>query len=448
MSVLMRSVSGIRGIVGESLTPSVLLNHVKAFLEVTGAQKIVIGRDSRPTGEAIVSFVSGVCRLSGVDVIDAGLATTPTVELLVTHFQADGAMIITASHNPIEWNALKFLNREGLFLGPSEVKRLFEITDRAEFSYPDFRKMGTYTEAENTDDIHIRRVLEIPFIDADMIRKAHLKVAVDAVNGAGSQIAPRVLEALGCEVVSIHCNPEKPFPRGAEPLPENLKDLSQAVKASGCAVGFALDPDADRCALVNSKGEAVGEEYTLVVSADEVLSQKAAPVCINLSTSRMNEDIAEKWGVPCFRTPVGEINVSLSMIEHAAVIGGEGNGGVILPVTHYGRDSLVAMALVLSWMARRQKKVDDFVKEHPQYFISKKKFALSKNPVDAVFSEIRLDFSGWNVDLRDGMWLGKEKSWVHVRASNTEPVIRVIAEAPSEAEVELLCSQIEKRING
>ncbi|MDR1760554.1 MAG: phosphoglucosamine mutase [Fibrobacter sp.] len=447
MSVLMRSVSGIRGIVGDSLTPAVLLNHVKAFLEVTQAKKIVIGRDSRPTGDAIIAFVTGVCRLSGVEVIEAGLSTTPTVEVLVPHFKAGGGIIITASHNPIEWNALKFLNQDGLFLGPKEVKTLFEIADRAAFAYPDYRGMGSVSHTENTDDIHIRQILEIPFIDAEMIRAAHLKVAVDAVNGAGSLIAPKLLESLGCEVTAIHCDPEKPFPRGAEPLPENLKDLSRAVTENHCAVGFALDPDADRCALVNSKGEPAGEEYTLVIAAEEVLSQKQAPHCINLSTSRMNEDVAEKWGVPCFRAPVGEINVSLAMMEHGCVIGGEGNGGVILPATHYGRDSLVAIALVLSWMARRKLRVEDFAEQNPRYVILKKKFAVGKTSVENVFSQIREDFSGWKEDARDGLWLGKEKCWVHVRASNTEPVIRVIAEAPDEAEAEKLCRLIERRMS-
>ncbi len=447
MSVLMRSVSGIRGIVGDSLTPAVLLNHVKAFLEVTQAKKIVIGRDSRPTGDAVITFVAGICRLSGVEVIEVGLSTTPTVEVLVPHFKADGGIIITASHNPIEWNALKFLNRDGLFLGPEEVKTLFETADRAAFVYPDYRGMGHFSHAENTDDIHIRQVLEIPFIDVEMIRAAHLKVAVDAVNGAGSVIAPRLLELLGCEVTAIHCDPEKPFPRGAEPLPENLRDLSRAVTENRCAVGFALDPDADRCALVNSKGEPAGEEYTLVIAAEEVLSQKPAPHCINLSTSRMNEDVAAKWGVPCYRAPVGEINVSLAMMEKDCVIGGEGNGGVILPAAHYGRDSLVAIALVLSWMARRKLLVEDFAEQNPRYVIVKKKFAVGNTSVENVFSQIRADFSGWKEDSRDGLWLGKERCWVHVRASNTEPVIRVIAEAPDEAEAETLCRQIELRMS-
>ena len=258
MSKLMRSISGIRGIVGDTLTPQVLQSHVRAFLEITKAKRVVIGRDSRPTGDAIVQFVAGICRLSGVDVVDVGLSTTPSVELLTTHFKADAGIIITASHNPLEWNALKFLNNKGLFLGPDDVKQLFALADANQFSYPDYRTMGKYEVAPDADG-----TLKIPFVDVEAIKAKHFKVAVDAVNGAGSFIVPRLLEQLGCEVVRVHCSPDGTFPRGAEPIPENLGDLRKAVKDNGCAVGFAVDPDADRCALVDGLGQSIGEEYTL-----------------------------------------------------------------------------------------------------------------------------------------------------------------------------------------
>ena len=446
MSVLMRSVSGIRGIVGDTLTPTVLTNHVKAFLEVTGARKVVIGRDSRPTGEAIVSYVSGLCRLAGADVIDVGLATTPSVELYVTRLHADAGIIITASHNPLEWNALKFLDQKGIFLGPEEVKELFAIADSGKFIYPDYRQMGTAEVLKDADAFHIDDTLAIPFIDVEAIRAKHFKVAVDAVNGAGSYIVPRLLEKLGCEVVRVNCTPDGTFPRGPEPIPSNLVDLGKAVCENHCAVGFAVDPDADRCALVDGNGEAIGEEYTLAIATEGVLSKKKGPVCVNLSTSRMAADVAEKFGVGFSRAKVGEVNVSLQMMQEGCVVGGEGNGGVILPALHYGRDSLVSAALVLAWMAENNGGPEKFKAEHPSYAMPKKKFPLGDKPVKEIFDEVAKEFSGWTADTRDGLWLGKDKSFVHVRASNTEPVIRVISEAPTEAEAEELCARVEAKI--
>ena len=446
MSKLMRSISGIRGIVGDTLTPQVLQSHVRAFLEITKAKRVVIGRDSRPTGEAIVQFVAGVCRLSGVDVVDVGLSTTPTVELLTTHFKADAGIIITASHNPLEWNALKFLNSKGLFLGPSDVNKLFAPADANQFTYPDYHTMGKYEVAPDADGVHVEGTLKIPYVDVDAIKAKHFKVAVDAVNGAGSFIVPRLLEELGCEVVRVHCSPDGTFPRGAEPIPANLGDLRNAVKENGCAVGFAVDPDADRCALVSGEGKSIGEEYTLAIAVDEVLAKQRGGVCVNLSTSRMNEDVAAKYGCEFSRAKVGEINVSLQMIEKGCIIGGEGNGGVILPALHYGRDSLVAAALVLSWMARHGGGPEKFVAENPAYVMPKKKFDLGDKKVADILQKVMVEFNGWKVDERDGLWLGKEKSWVHVRASNTEPVIRVIAEAPTVVEAEALCARVEKLI--
>lgn len=320
-------------------------------MQITKAKRVVIGRDSRPTGDAISQFVAGICRLSGVDVVEVGLSTTPSVEILTTELKADAGIIITASHNPLEWNALKFLNNKGLFLGPADVKQLFELADADDFKYPDYRGMGKYEFMKDADGVHVDGTLKIPFVDVEAIKAKHFKVAVDAVNGAGSYIVPRLLEQLGCEVVRVYCEPDGTFPRGAEPIPENLGDLRKAVKDNGCAVGFAVDPDADRCALVDGLGQSIGEEYTLAIATEEVLSQKKGSVCVNLSTSRMNQDVAEKYGCEFSRAKVGEINVSLQMIEKGCVIGGEGNGGVILPALHYGRDSLVAAALVLSWMA-------------------------------------------------------------------------------------------------
>jgi len=430
---LMRSISGIRGIVGETLTPQVVISHTKAFLDLLKAKKIVIGRDSRPTGEAITELVCSVCSLSGVEIADVGLATTPTVELLVESLKASGGIIVTASHNPIEWNALKFLNSKGMFLGPDEAKELFARADS-------YAKKESISDGDET---HIKATLALPFVDTQKIEERKFKVAVDAVNGAGSFALPKLLENLGCEVVKIHCEPNGIFPRGAEPLQENLSDLSKAVKENRCDIGFALDPDADRCAIVDENGKPIGEEYTLAIAAETVLEREAKPLSINLSTSRMCEDLAEKFGVKCYRAAVGEINVSLDMIEHGCIAGGEGNGGVILPALHYGRDSLVSAALVLDLLARHSIKVSDWVKSHPSYAMLKKKFEI-KNPVSAAMEKAKKTFSSWNADERDGLWLGKGKSFVHLRSSNTEPVIRIIAEAPSAEEAETLCSKIEE----
>jgi len=440
----MRSVSGIRGIVGDTLTVDVLVRHTKAFLQVTNARSIVLGRDSRPTGEAICELVAGVCRMAGVSVIDIGLATTPTVELMVEKCQAGGGIIITASHNPIEWNALKFLNAKGMFLGPSEVKELFAIADKADFAWPTWEAMGAQTTRSDADQAHIDALLQISCVDVAAIRSAKFKVVVDAVNGAGAYVVPALLRQLGCEVVELHCEPNGRFPRGAEPTPENLVLLGNAVRDNACAVGFALDPDADRCALVDSLGRSVGEEYTLAIATDTVLDRLAGPICINLSTSRMNEDVAERHGQKCFRSAVGEINVSLEMIARKCVMGGEGNGGTILPALHYGRDSLVAVALVLDWMARKGKKVENWVAENPSYAMPKKKFALGTKPVAEVLAQVAKKFCDWQQDTRDGLWMSKDKAWLHVRASNTEPIIRVIAEAPTATEAEALCKLVEQ----
>ena len=430
---LMRSVSGIRGIVGKTLTPQIIISHTKAFLDIVKAKKIVIGRDSRPTGGDIAEIVCGVCNSFGVEVMDVGLATTPTVELLVEEFKADGGIIITASHNPIEWNALKFLNSKGMFLGPSEIEELFEKSD-AIWKKENF---------SNANEIHIEQCLVSPFVDIKKIKERKYKVAIDAVNGAGSFILPKLLESLGCKAVKVHCEPNGIFPRGAEPLQENLSDLCKAVKENECDIGFALDPDGDRCAIVDENGKAIGEEYTLAIATETVLEREAKPISINLSTSRMCEDLADKFGVKCYRAAVGEINVSLDMIEHGCIVGGEGNGGVILPALHYGRDSLIAVALVLDLLARHNIKVSDWVKNHPSYSMLKKKFEI-KNPVSAAMEKAEKAFAGWKADKRDGLWLGKGKSFVHLRASNTEPVIRVIAEAPTLDEADMLCKKIEE----
>lgn len=444
MSVLMRSVSGIRGIVGDGLTPMVLVNHVRAFLECTRALKVVVGRDTRPTGEQISELVSGVCRLAGVEVVDLGVATTPTVELMVEKLGAGGGIIITASHNPIEWNALKFLGADGVFLGPEQVKELFALADKENFSWPDWKCAAAKQFCANANEIHVEAVLNLPFVDVEAIRKARFVVGIDAVNGAGYQIAPMLLEKLGCDVKMIYMEPSGRFPRGAEPLPENLRSLSNLVRQNHCHVGFALDPDADRCALVDGKGVPIGEEYTLAIAVDSVLSRKKGTVAINLSSSRMSGDVATTYGQACYRAEVGEINVTNSMRANDCIIGGEGNGGVILPALHYGRDALVAMALVLDWMARSGSGVESWVESHKSYTMIKEKFPVQNSNMITVFAEIEKLFPQAIFDRRDGLWVGLSQGWVHVRSSNTEPVLRVIAEFSTPKEAREVCNSISK----
>jgi len=439
----MRSVSGIRGIVGESLTPDVVVRYVKAFLEVTGARSVVLGRDTRPTGDALEQLVAGICRFAGVDVIHLGVATTPTVEVMVEELKAGGGIILTASHNPIEWNALKFLRSDGTFPGPEEVEKIFALVDADDFSWPQWSALGKVSQGSDANSVHVRNVTSIPQVDVEMIRQAGFRVAVDSVNGAGYEVLPMLLRELGCEVVEIHNTPDGKFPRGAEPLPENLKDLSATVVQNQCNLGLALDPDADRCALVDENGIAIGEEYTLPIAVDEWLTVQPGPVTVNLSSSRMTDDVAESHGCEVFRSKVGEINVSLLMKANGSVIGGEGNGGVILPSSHYGRDSVVAAVLVLQWMARRKQHVSDFVKNNPAYTMIKTKHPLSVAPDDSLYDCVAEGKAG-ELDRQDGVRISRGKSWVHLRASNTEPIMRIIAEAPDQEEAEALIREFSE----
>lgn len=445
--MLMRSISGIRGIVGETFTPDVVVKYVHAFLKVTNAKKVVIGRDSRPTGEHYEQLVSGICRLAGAEVVSLGISSTPTVELMVEELKAQGGIIITASHNPVEWNALKFLKADGTFLGQSEIDELFDIVDNQEMSWPDFTHAADIETGLDGDEFHVKNALELPFVDVDLIKSCKFKVAVDAVNGAGSRVVPMLLKELGCEVFEIYTKPDGTFPRGPEPTPENLKNLEQFVLDNNCSVGFALDPDADRCALVSSEGKAIGEEYTLAISTDAVLSQKAGTVTINLSTSRMVEDVADKYGQKTERSKVGEINVSMLMKENNSIIGGEGNGGVILPASHYGRDSVVSAILVLQWMAQNKQNIEDYVKNNPSYVMLKEKVQLKAKPDVSMYQKIADHKKGTGIiDLQDGVRIDRNKSWVHLRASNTEPIMRIISEAPTKEEAQKLYQEFANEL--
>ena len=447
MSKLMRSVSGIRGIVGPDFNPILIAGYVNAFVQLLGAKKVVVGRDTRPTGVMVESCVVAALQASGADAVMLGIASTPTVEMEVIRQKADAGIIITASHNPLEWNALKFLNHEGIFLDEEQVQDLFALVDANNFAWTDHTCAGKVTQESGGDEAHIRAILDLPYIDVAGLRARRFKVAYDAVNGAGCLIVPQLLKELGCEITAIHITPDGIFPRGAEPTPENLGDLGAAVRKNDCDVGFATDPDADRCALVNERGEPVGEEYTLALAVDFILRHKQGGVTVNLSTSRMNEDLADRHGSAFARSKVGEINVTVEMRRNGSVIGGEGNGGVILPDLHYGRDGILAVALTLQSMLEQKSSFSSLIAGIPAYHIDKRKFDLGKQfsgegGLSDLYSKLEKAFVDAKVDRRDGLWFGWEKSWLHVRPSNTEPVIRAIAEAPTREETSRLCDAV------
>jgi phosphomannomutase len=441
----MRSVSGVRGIVGEGLTPEVLVSHVHSFVQAVGRGRVLVGRDTRDSGPAIEDLVCATLALSGCDAIRLGIATTPTVEMAVlADPHAVGGIILTASHNPAEWNALKFLDKDGLFLGPDEVRELFQRVDAKETHWVRHNAVGKVQQGSDADDLHVQAVLDLPCVDLKAIRFWNFRVAVDCVNGAAYRIAPLLLERLGCQVVPLHVEPDGRFPRGAEPVPEALMILGEAVRRENCDLGLAFDPDGDRLALVDEKGVPLGEEATLALGVRHILSLTPGSVALNLSTSRMSEDLALRAGVPCLRTPVGEIHVAKAMLREGCVVGGEGNGGLILPALHPGRDGILASAVILSLMATTKQKLSDLAAELPQYGMVKTKFGLEGKSLPAAIAALKTRFSDASVDETDGLRLSWLDSWLHVRASNTEPILRAIAEAPTVEQARDLCRAAEE----
>jgi len=444
-SVLMRSVSGVRGIVGEGLTPPVLVSHVNSFVQSVGRGRILVGRDTRDSGPAIEDLVCATLALSGFDAVRLGIATTPTVEMAVlADAHAVGGIILTASHNPAEWNALKFLDRNGLFLGPDEVQELFHRVDAGETRWVRHSGLGRTTTGSDADDLHVQSVVDLPCVDQRSIRAGNFRVAVDCVNGAAYRIAPMLLERLGCQVVPVHVEPDGRFPRGAEPVPEALGILSEAVVREHCDLGLAFDPDGDRLALVDETGTPLGEEATLALGVQLVLSTTPGPIALNLSTSRMSEDLAARAGVPCLRTPVGEIHVAKAMLREGCVVGGEGNGGLIIPSLHPGRDGILASAVILSLMASTKRKLSELAAALPRYGMVKTKFALEGKSLDAAIAALKSRFPEAALDETDGLRLSWPDSWLHVRASNTEPILRAIAEAPTIEQARDLCRAAEE----
>jgi phosphomannomutase len=435
-SGLMVSVSGIRGRVGGALTPDVVARYAAAFgawaIGHGGSRRIVVGRDSRVSGPMFHRIVVGTLQLAGCDVIDIGLTTTPGCQLAVEYHHAAGGLMLSASHNPIEWNALKLIGASGLFLEASEGAAMRALMEQGT-PYASWDGIGSLVVDDGVAARHIEAVLAIPYVDVEGIRARRFKVALDCVRGAGATIMPALLERLGCEVVAINMEPDGRFPREPEPIPANLAELERLVRESGADVGLAVDPDVDRLALVSDAGQAIGEDYTLALAARVVLRHRTGPLVTNLSTSLVVEDAARAAGSQAVRAPVGEVNVAVRMRELAAPIGGEGNGGVILPEVHLGRDAPVGAALLLQLLLEDARPLSQIVASLPRYVIVKDKLPRPDASLDTVYAALESAFGDATVDRQDGLRLSWADRWVHVRPSGTEPIVRVIAEAPDDA---------------
>jgi len=433
---LMVSVSGIRGRVGEALTPEVVARYAAAFgawsIARGTSRQIVVGRDSRVSGPMFHRVVVGTLQLVGCDVIDIGLTTTPGCQLAVEHHHAAGGLMLSASHNPIEWNALKLIGASGLFLEAAEGAAMRALVEQGT-PHATWDRIGQVIADDAVARRHVESVLAIPYVDVEGIRNRRFKVALDCVRGAGATVMPLLLERLGCEVVFINMEPDGRFPREPEPVPENLGDLERLVRESGADVGLAVDPDVDRLALVADGGRAIGEDYTLALAARLVLRHRRGPLVTNLSTSLVVEDAARAAGVEAVRAPVGEVNVAVRMRELKAPIGGEGNGGVILPEVHLGRDAPIGAALVLQLLLEEGRSLSAIVGSLPRYVIVKDKLPRPNASLDTVYGALKDAFPDAAADMQDGLRLAWPDRWVHVRPSGTEPIVRVIAEAPDEA---------------
>jgi phosphomannomutase len=432
---LMVSVSGVRGRVGHALTPEVVSQFAAAFgafsLARSPSRLIVVGRDSRVSGPMFHRAVCAALQSVGADVVDVGMVPTPSVQMAVEHHHAAGGLAITASHNPIEWNALKFIGPSGLFLDADEGEAMRVVRDGV-IPRATWDRLGSVRSDDAAIARHIDAVLALPHIDVEGIRSRRFRVALDPCHGAGAMIMPALLERLGCEVHMINAEPHGRFHRPPEPVAENLGELGALVRSTGAAVGFATDPDVDRLAVVGDQGSAIGEDWTLALATDIVLSRTPGIVVTNLSTSRILDDVAARHGGRVERAPVGEVNVAVKMRSLGAVVGGEGNGGVILPDLHLGRDAPLAAALILQLLHVRGGTVSAIVNSYPQYRIVKDKLDRPDASLDSVYAALRAGFPDAVADTQDGLRLTWVDRWVHVRPSGTEPIVRVIAEGPTE----------------
>lgn len=455
---LIKSISGIRGTiggkVGDGLSPLDLVKFTAAYATWIKNRsqkenpKIIVGRDARISGPMVSNVVIGNLMGMGCDVLNIGLATTPTVEVAVPDENADGGIILTASHNPKQWNALKLLNEKGEFLSGADGEEVLAMAESESFVFAEVDNLGEVSEDLTWGDKHIQQILELPLVDVEAIKEANFSVAIDCVNSVGGIVIPQLLKALGVDnVAEIYCKPNGEFPHNPEPLPEHLTDLSGLVEKSGADVGFVVDPDVDRLAIINEDGSMFGEEYTLVACADYVLSQTVGNTASNMSSTRALRDVTEDHGATYESSAVGEVNVVDKMKEIGAVIGGEGNGGVIYPELHYGRDALVGIALFLTHLAKSDKKCSELRADYPNYFISKNKIQLTPEiNVDEVLVKMEEKYADNPVNTIDGVKIEFDKEWVHLRKSNTEPIIRVYSESKSEAKANELAQRIIEEI--
>ncbi|GGD91148.1 phosphoglucosamine mutase [Planktosalinus lacus] len=454
---LIKSISGIRGTIGgttgENLTPIDVVKFASAYGSWVKEQRnkdnyrVVVGRDARISGEMIQELVMQTLVGLGIHVIDLGLSTTPTVEIAVTEEHADGGIILTASHNPKQWNALKLLNNKGEFLNDNEGKKILEIADSEKFQFSEVDHLGEITKNDAYIDIHIDKVLDLTLVNEDAIKAANFKVVVDAVNSTGGIAIPLLLERLGVHTVKLYCTPNGDFPHNPEPLKEHLGEISKLVVQEKADLGIVVDPDVDRLALISENGEMFGEEYTLVACADYVLSKTPGNTVSNMSSSRALRDVTEKHGGNYQASAVGEVNVVKLMKDINAIIGGEGNGGVIYPESHYGRDALVGIALFLSHLAEKKMNVSKLRASYPSYFMSKKKIALTPElDVDGILQKIKEKYASENITTIDGVKIDFPENWVHLRKSNTEPIIRIYTEAKSQQEADALADRFISEI--
>ncbi|ASO07946.1 phosphoglucosamine mutase [Arenibacter algicola] len=450
---LIKSISGIRGTIGgrpgDNLTPIDAVKFAAAYgvwlKEYSKKEKltVVIGRDARLSGEMIQNLVVSTLVGLGIDVIDLDLSTTPTVEIAVPLEKADGGIILTASHNPKQWNALKLLNEKGEFLDAAQGAKILDIAEKEAFNFSEVDDLGTVNRNDSYIDIHIDEVLDLSLVDADVIRAAKFKVVVDGVNSTGGIAIPKLLKELGVEVVELYCDPTGHFPHNPEPLKEHLGDICELVVKEKADFGIVVDPDVDRLAFITNEGEMFGEEYTLVACADYVLGKTKGNTVSNLSSSRALRDISEKHGGTYEAAAVGEVNVVTKMKANKAIIGGEGNGGIIYPESHYGRDSLVGTALFLMLMAERGGTVSELRASYPSYFMSKKKIELTPGlDVDGILVAMAEKYKNEEISTIDGVKIDFPENWVHLRKSNTEPIIRIYTEAKSQTEADGLADRI------
>jgi len=429
---LLFSVAGARGIVGKTIDVDVVTRLTLAYCTMLPEGDIVVGRDTRPSGESFMHSAIGAVTATGRDCVDLGIATTPTVEMMVEKLGAAGGIIVTASHNPVEWNALKFLDHRGIFITEDVSKGLYSVYESGEFAFADGRGCGHVKEYTPSAEDHIRAILDLDAVDPKAVAARKFKVVLDCINGAGSVIAPQLLRSLGVEFVASNCETSGDFYRDPEPRPENLQELADLVRKEGADLGFASDPDADRLALVDNLGNAVSEEYTLALAVDHVLARGVGPVVVNMSTSSVVEQVARNHAADVYRTPVGEAHVVDLMLKKGAMIGGEGNGGVIYPTLHPGRDAPLGMALILQLLADRGVSLHDQLEQYPPFFITKEKVELGGRFSPESISDLAEGLEPVTIDTLDGVKAYFDNGWFHLRVSNTEGVVRVIAEASTE----------------